>query len=149
MAGLLVLAYSAVTYQDVVRQSLELLHSVRDSQSRLQRAIEEAVPLLSPPHRPWQGGRLIEVEQDSGIGDLKTPNKECLPSGAAPSSEESAVPLTSTPKKRSPRPRSMSRSAARGRSSRRSEVSVYNILVPESPSKYNLRRRKSSRESAY
>ncbi|XP_041035550.1 uncharacterized protein LOC121272821 [Carcharodon carcharias] len=148
LAGLLALAYSAATYQDVARQSLELLHSVRDSQSQLQRMIEEAVPLLSPPRRLWQGGRLIEVEQDSGIGDLKTPNKECLPSGAAPSSEEPAAPLTSTPKKGSPGPRSPSRSAARRRSSRRSEVSVYNILVPESPSKYNLRRRKPSRDSA-
>ncbi|XP_072350965.1 uncharacterized protein [Scyliorhinus torazame] len=142
LTGVLVLAYCIAAYQDVGRQTLELLRSVRESQNRLQRTIEEAAPHLVPARGQWQPATLTDVELDSGIGDPKVEGEECPSSGPAPPPPEYAVYRTSTPKKTGAR--SPSRSTARRRDARRSEVSVYNILVSESPSKYNLRQRKSS-----
>ncbi|XP_078062159.1 uncharacterized protein LOC144488016 [Mustelus asterias] len=138
LVGLLVLTYSFITYQDVGRQSLELLRGVRETQCQLQRAIEEAAPLLSPARTQWQEGRKDISEFDSGIGDVKLAKEE-----SQPSAELAVLPIR-TPRKTGPPPRSPSRSAVRRHNARRSEVSVYNILVSESPSKYNLRQRKSS-----
>ncbi|XP_067833892.1 uncharacterized protein [Heptranchias perlo] len=145
ISGVLVLVYFGATYQDVGKQSLEVLRSLRETQSSLQRMIEEAEkiirpPLLQPAEGQWKEGRLKEV--DSGFGDTRMGSEESLSSGTALDLEFAAFP-TSTPKKTAAPPRSPSRSAARRRIARPSDVSVYNILVSESPSKYNLRSRKS------
>ncbi|XP_067880329.1 uncharacterized protein [Heterodontus francisci] len=148
-AGVLVLAYSITSYQDVGRQSLELLRSLRESQSSLRQVIEEAekimkAPLLSDSRSQGQDGRLKDVELDSGIGDTRIVGEESLTSGGALQPEDFAAYPTSTPKKTGAPPRSPSRSAVKKHKARRSDVSVYNILVSDSPSKYNLRSRTPS-----
>uniref|UniRef100_UPI00398E32AD uncharacterized protein n=1 Tax=Pristiophorus japonicus TaxID=55135 RepID=UPI00398E32AD len=148
-AGALVLAYFIATYQDVARQNLELLRSLRQTQSSLQHVIEEAekimkAPLPPPSPGPWRGGRLQNTEVDSGIADTRIGNAESLSSGAALQLEDFAACHTSTPKKSRASPPSPCRSAAKKRKAKSSDVSVYNILVSESPSKYNLRNRKHS-----
>ncbi|XP_042202621.1 uncharacterized protein LOC121852790 [Callorhinchus milii] len=160
MCGILVWSYYVLTYRDIVRQNMEILQRLRETQRDLHTMLCHAEKILAGPMHthvpsPWytQTGE-THADSDSAIVVSRL-DITASPSKANRPQEENEEFATSTPRYRTPRPRarSPSRSPSRSRTTRgrtrRSEVSVYNILVSEeNNSKYNLRQRNPGKSPA-
>ncbi|KAM8934254.1 uncharacterized protein RCH25_004696 [Pelodytes ibericus] len=144
--GLLVLLYFSITYRDVQRQSLEVLHGLQETKTELQSMLREAEKMLIKPEESEDHRSGHVMFGDSGVPDpsfVLDKSEKCSKLDSLYSAKLEAQ-ITSTPKRRS-----RSRSASRRKRGGPYEPAVYNIAVNQSgTTTVSMRRGRSRSRSA-
>ncbi|KAL1020541.1 hypothetical protein UPYG_G00001440 [Umbra pygmaea] len=167
LVGLLVLCYSAVRYQNVTKESLEILRQIKETRTSLQLALHQAESLSEAVGRRSRGRRPLVQTEPTCLPPMRTGSMlmvtrtEFCPTTHRPTTHRptthrphDAPPHDAPPHDAPPHdapPHDTQPSPGRRRQ-RRSSISrrtsssplVYSILVEDEQTGYNLRRRRSS-----